>query len=255
MIHYEPRPNPSKVNFGGSRPLRDFFVLGLGLVVCVVVAYWLLGLAVEIVVPHISPSLEIRLGRAFNAAYLGSEDRAASARLKPRLDELVKGLPASARRLDYRLVVSNERTVNAVALPGGTILVYRGLLDELDSEAELSFVLAHELGHFYHRDHLKGLGRGLLLMLVSLPLSGETGFSGRHLGLIEMRFSQQQELAADRFGLDLVRLQTGDTSGAISFMRRLALETPGTEMSYYFASHPHPGERLARLEARLRETR
>ncbi|OPZ60606.1 MAG: hypothetical protein BWY87_00374 [Deltaproteobacteria bacterium ADurb.Bin510] len=36
-------------------------------------------------------------------------------------------------------------------------------------------------------------------------------------------------------------------------MRRLADETPGSELSYYFASHPHPGLRLARLEQRIEE--
>ncbi len=170
MIPYEPRPNPANVNVGESRPLKDFLVLSAGLAACVVLIYWLLGLAVEVGVPYISPQLEVRLGRAFNAAYLAQEDHAASRRLKPVLDELIKGLPASARRLDYRLVVSNESTVNAVALPGGTILVYRGLLDKLNSEAELSFVLAHELGHFYHRDHLKGLGRSLLVNILIIGM-------------------------------------------------------------------------------------
>jgi len=255
MIPYEPRPIRSNVNVSETGPLKDFFALSAGLIAVVVAVYFLLGLLVEIIVPQISPRLEVRLGQAFNQAYLTNADRAASARLQPVLDELIKGLPSSARRLDYRLVVANEKAVNAVALPGGTILVYRGLLDKLGGEDELSFVLGHELGHFYHRDHLKGLGRGLLVMLVSLPLAGETGFSGRELGLIEMRFSQQQELAADRFGFDLVRLQTGQTAGAVNFMLRLARETDASSLSYYFASHPHPAVRLAQLEARQREVR
>ena len=46
--------------------------------------------------------------------------------------------------------------MNAVALPGGNIVVFAGLLKEIKSENELAMILGHELGHFAHRDHLRG---------------------------------------------------------------------------------------------------
>ncbi len=42
------------------------------------------------------------------------------------------------------------------------MVVFTGLLEKMTSENELAFVLAHELGHYDHRDHLRGLGRAAL---------------------------------------------------------------------------------------------
>ena len=54
---------------------------------------------------------------------------------------------ASDRALPYEFVVLNNSTPNAWALPGGKIAVNRGLLVELDNEAELAAVLGHEIVH------------------------------------------------------------------------------------------------------------
>jgi Zn-dependent protease with chaperone function len=68
----------------------------------------------------------------------------------------VEGLP----KFSYKVSVHDQATVNAVALPGGNIIVFKGLLTELKSENEVAMILAHELGHYAHRDHLHGIGQG-----------------------------------------------------------------------------------------------
>ncbi len=65
------------------------------------------------------------------------------------------GLPP----IDYRFLLLKEKRPNAFAMPGGTTGLITGLLETLDNEIELAFVIAHELGHFHNRDHLSGLGR------------------------------------------------------------------------------------------------
>jgi len=68
-------------------------------------------------------------------------------------------------------------------------------------------VLAHELGHFANRDHLKGLGRGLILWIISAGILGQdnaiTDLAGRSLIGVQMKFSQAQETKADLFALEL----------------------------------------------------
>ena len=65
----------------------------------------------------------------------------------------------------FRVEVDDSGAANAMALPGGLIIVTQGLLDEVESENELAFVLGHELGHYRNRDHLRALGRGIVLAL------------------------------------------------------------------------------------------
>jgi predicted Zn-dependent protease len=64
----------------------------------------------------------------------------------------------------------------------------------------------------------------------------------------QARYSQEQETAADRFGLELLDKRYGHVGGATDFFRRMA-EKAGGNMPYLLASHPHPKARIAVLEA------
>jgi Zn-dependent protease with chaperone function len=90
------------------------------------------------------------------------------------LDGLAEDIPfnESSRQQDmqYKIHIIPDPRINAMALPGGNIVVFSALIKETGSENELAFVLAHELGHFANRDHLRGLGRRLLLLTASAAL-------------------------------------------------------------------------------------
>ena len=91
----------------------------------------------------------------------------------------------------FRVSVLDQSEPNAFAIPGGQIVITRGLLESVSSESELAFVLGHEIGHFKQRDHLRGLGRGIALVIAISALdlggaggahdllSGATGIAGR----------------------------------------------------------------------------
>jgi predicted Zn-dependent protease len=61
-------------------------------------------------------------------------------------------------------LMENEE-INAVALPGGNIVVFTGLVAQVESENELAMVLAHEMGHFTHRIIYAGWDADLVLPL------------------------------------------------------------------------------------------
>ncbi len=159
---------------------------------------------------------------------------------------------------DFRVGIWEDDSLNAFALPGGAILVTSALVEKMESENELAFVLGHELGHFYHRDHLKALGRGLLMNLLlslvgaggdeSLPLLGSTGL------LAERSFGRDQERAADRFGLKLLYLTYGHVGGGSDFFSKL----PDTEhsdraFSSFAQTHPVSNQRIYDLEVLARQ--
>ena len=74
----------------------------------------------------------------------------------------------SDRSLPYEFAVINNSTPNAWALPGGKIAINRGLLTELDSEAELAAVLGHEIVHAAARHSAQSVQRGALLQAAVL---------------------------------------------------------------------------------------
>jgi predicted Zn-dependent protease len=155
-----------------------------------------------------------------------------------------------------RVAIYEESTPNALAFPGGFIVVTTGLLDQVESENELAFVLAHELGHFHNRDHLRGIGRGVVFALALSAM----GFSGTDAAaqlaalsgqLAARGFDRDQEGDADRFGLALVQQEYGHVAGALDFFERLP--DPGSfvekQIVHYLATHPLDDDRIEALRA------
>jgi predicted Zn-dependent protease len=188
--------------------LAGLALVGLGLLA----AAWL---AVEAAVRWLPVSTEQRI--------FSSEDaEAGPAALDALLRRLARHWPENEYALAVGVVEADEP--NAFALPGGHLLVTRGLLEQAGSENELAFVLGHELGHLAGRDPLRALGRGLLVSLAFAALGGAegAGVAATAAELGELRFSREQERAADRFALALVAAEYGHVAGAADFLRRQA---------------------------------
>lgn len=159
------------------------------------------------------------------------------------------------QRLEYLPLVVDNEMFNAFALPGGTIVVFTGLLDEIDTDEELAFVLAHELGHFHGRDHLRGqgiqLGVGLLSLLLTGESSGANALAGSTVSLMRLQYSRAQEQAADLYAVNLLRKANLPTEGAVAFMEKTRGMDHRTTFESYFSTHPHTDDRLHYLKEAL----
>ena len=148
-----------------------------------------------------------------------------------------------------------DELANAMALPGGLIIVTQGLLDQVESENELAFVLGHELGHFKNRDHLRGLGRGAVLSLFfAVTLGGDAGGVGIKVADLTLRgFSRNQESDADAFGLSLVNAEYGHVDEAWRLFERWSIADDSIiNFVSYLSTHPEAGDRVSELEAQAR---
>lgn len=148
---------------------------------------------------------------------------------------------------DFRVVIADSEVANAMALPGGLIVVTTGLLDQVESENELAFVLGHELGHFKNRDQLRALGRGVALMLFFAAATGSdvSGLGIKVADLTLRGFSRKQESKADQFGLNIVNAEYGHVDEAWRLFERWGIEDnalPG--LAAYFSTHPDTGDRI-----------
>ena len=250
-MKFTPKPLREEVNVSPENPLREFFLLAGGILGAFLLVYVVLGFSLDFAIARIEPDLEDRLGALLLPALVAEKgDSPAEGRLQGLLDSLVEEMESVDRA--YRVHLVDSKEANALALPGGHIVVLSGLVREAASENELAMILGHELGHFQNRDHLRGLGRGLVLVFLSSLLFGAdsslAGVATSLLGGAEMRFSQRQELQADAWGLALLVRKYGHAGGATSFFRRLAEKEEGKELTYLFASHPFPRERVEVLE-------
>ncbi|NDY41747.1 M48 family metallopeptidase [Dissulfurirhabdus thermomarina] len=253
-MKFTPRLPDDTVNVSRTSPLAEFGTLVAGLLALLAAFYLVLGLAVDVAARHLPPDIEDWIGRRMHRP----NDIHPAPELQARLDALVAALPPGdpLRRRRFRVTILPSPEVNAFALPGGDIVVLTGLLEEVRSENELAMVLAHELGHFAHRDHLRALGRGLVASVAAALLFGTDSSVSDLVSRLSLPFhvtySQAQETEADEFALDLLTARYGHAGGATDFFRLLERKTSNPRFAYFLATHPAPGTRRRHLEALIR---
>ncbi len=163
----------------------------------------------------------------------------------------------SDRQLPYEFVVLNNSVPNAWALPGGKIAINRGLLTELDSEAELAAVLGHEIVHAAARHSAQQVTRGMLSQVAVLATAivvsdedyGALAVGGANLGaqLVNLRYGRDAERESDRYGMEYMARAGYDPSGAVDLQETFVRLSEGDNpdwLSGLFASHPPSQERL-----------
>lgn len=180
----------------------------------------------------------------------------------PRVERYVnevgqKIAAVSDRKLPYEFNVINSSVPNAWALPGGKIAINRGLLTELNSEAELAAVLGHEIIHAAARHSAQGAERNMLLqsalLATGIAVQGEDYAQliqmGAGLGsqLINTKYGRDAEREADYYGIEYMVRAGYDPQGAVNLQQTFVDMAEQNQSSWFaglFASHPASRERL-----------
>jgi predicted Zn-dependent protease len=159
--------------------------------------------------------------------------------------------------LPYDFRVVNDSTPNAFALPGGKIAITRGLLVDLENEAQLAAVLGHEIAHVTARHASQNLQRGILLSIGLQVLAHETsgisyGAFARQAGeiagaVLNNTYSQEQEREADRLGIDYMVKAFYNPRGAVELQQYFFVKSGKKETKWLeglFRTHPFSKERM-----------
>ena len=193
---------PEGINTSRQHPLKDFFILTLGVFGSIALCAFLLSLVAERLALYIPFSIETQLISSIDF----ESDADSDSEMQTYLDRLSTDL---LPHLDLEEGISiqvnyvNEPIENAYATLGGHITIYQGIIDLLPNENALAMVLAHEMAHIKHRDPIVALGRG---MVVGLFLTAITGMNtDRFVGnivtetgtLTLLGFNRDQERRAD----------------------------------------------------------
>ena len=182
--------------------------------------------------------------------------------IDPALTEYVSGVgnrlaKVSDRQLPYEFVVLNNSVPNAWALPGGKIAVNRGLLTELNSEAELAAVLGHEIVHAAARHSAKRMERSTLLqgvIVATAVVTSDSDYGGLAVGgagigaqLLNQSYGRGDELESDKYGMLYMSRAGYDPQGAVNLQKTFVRLNDGKEADWLtglFASHPPSQERV-----------
>ena len=250
---YKPKEIPEGINVTDVHPLVNFaYLLGTVVVVSGLV-YLGLGIIATQLVSHISPEMETKIGQQLLSTIpnISTESNSQEQEYLESLLTLVQK-PESNNSTPLTIHIQKNKYPNAAIIPGGHIIVTTALLEEAESENELAFVLAHELGHHIARDPLKGLGRSLVFLTVASVLgigTGNTDVVNITGSLTNLHYSRQQESAADVYALSAIVRFYGHGGGSLDFFERIQKENkdPRGKLSSYFSTHPLTQQRIERL--------
>ena len=154
------------------------------------------------------------------------------------------------KSFNFKVYLTGE--VNAFAMADGTVRVYSGLMD-LMNDAELLFVIGHEMGHVI-KDHSR---RKVVLAYATSALRKGLASQGNQIGqiagsvigsfaeqLTHAQFSQHEERQADQYGAAFLQAEGHDVSPAVSALNKLAVLA---KQHTFLSSHPDPEARARKL--------
>lgn len=164
---------------------------------------------------------------------------------------------STPRRVDYQFYVVNSPDINAFALPGGPVFITRGILLKMEKESELAGVLAHELGHINARHHAKFLektyGMSVLIGILGIALQGSDyastvmSLAQVSAGLLQLKFSRDQENEADALGVRFTYQSSYDPKGLLSMFEKFKSLERGMSVEW-LSTHPLPDTRIRNVQ-------
>ena len=209
----------------------------------------------------ISEPEEIKIGGDLAGIILGVAPLVKDGAKQRYINRLGRWIALHSDRPDlpWRFGIVETADVNAFSMPGGYVLITRGMFEKMRSESELAGVLAHEISHVVHKDHLAALQ-------TSLRNSAVTGFSEYATGggavgslvktaiinagkdLFTRGLNKDDEFDADRMGVVLAARAGFSPFGLVGVLQTLSAAADEKGYALMTKTHPLPVERIDRLD-------
>ena len=239
----------------GLRLRLTLYAAAAAIACCVFLYGWGIPLAARAVTPYVPLDWERGAGASALPLIVPEQSRCKD----PELQRVVDGVVARLAAADpgpysFRVHLSTLPVINAVALPGGDIVVFSGLLRRLDSPELLAAVLAHEMQHVTRRHATRRVieesSAGLLLTVVTGDLTGAALYGASAANNLAMLgYSRRDEEEADAGGFRMLVRAGIDPQNMVRFFEALKKTEGQVNVPKYLSTHPDLNDRIAKLKA------
>lgn len=181
--------------------------------------------------------------------------RAIAARLVPHAERF----NPRARQWKWEINLIGSRQINAFCMPGGKIVFYSGILDQLKlSDDEAAMVMGHEIAHALREHARERMAKSTLTQLGASVL-GELVGGGKYAGafrlggdMLTLKFSRSDETEADAVGLDLAARAGFDPRAGITLWQKMSAANRNAPLEF-LSTHPAGESRIKDIERHLPE--
>jgi len=175
---------------------------------------------------------------------------------------IINALPDHLQKSQWEVVLFEDDSANAFALPGGKIGVHTGLLKVAETPSQLATVLGHEVAHVLSRHGAERVsiqmatqtGLQVADVVSQQRIEGSTGrqmlMTGLGLGAqvgVMLPFSREHEEEADRLGLNLMASAGFDPRQSVQLWKNMANASSGNRPPEFLSTHPEPENRIIKL--------
>ena len=173
--------------------------------------------------------------------------------IKVLFDRLIE--QAGPHSLRFRLLFRDGGAIgaNAIALPGGTVIITDQLVKLAKSDEEIQGVLAHEIGHGELRHSLRQIYRVLGVAFMLSVIGGDSGqlvedVVAQAVALGNLSYTRRFEIEADHRSAELMVGMGQDPFAFIELLKRISKGQGATKKTNWFATHPSAFDRMANVK-------
>ncbi|PKG82173.1 peptidase M48 [Colwellia sp. 75C3] len=224
---------------------------------------------------NIDEAQEIQFGENMSAVLLGARPLYENKEINVYVNKVGMWLASNSSRpdLSWQFGVINSTAINAFAAPGGFVFITSGMLMQLENEAQLAAVLAHEISHITEQHHLNAIKEEANRSAIteSLFISAQAyqdntsandedknygiwakKVTGMAQNLYAKGLGRDDELQADQLGIRLLAKSGYDAFAYIDNLQVLAsIDADDSALALLYQTHPAPSQRLAALAEQL----
>jgi predicted Zn-dependent protease len=225
------------------------------------------------VTEQITPENEYYIGRATAAIILNDYNLYNEPNLTKYLNKICGAITINSEKPDlyngYYVAVLDSDEINAMATPGGHILITRGLLKCTSNEEELASVIAHEIAHIQKQHSISAIKtsrfKDLSLNVASLAINESDNDEAKQMmsvfgdsvddvvsSLVLNGFSQEQEFEADSYALELLN-NAGYNPHSIVNMLKTLEQNQANHKRGFVKTHPEPKKRIKKIQNELKK--
>ena len=216
---------------------------------------WVLPALGNLIVKKIPVTWEVKIGQNFKKYFVSEFNKCEEKELNEKLVLIKNKLENTIQDSNYKydITIVDFDMVNAFALPGGEIVIFRGLIEKSNRPEELAGVLAHEIQHIEQRHFTKILVKELSIHVLIAIMIGNSEVVNTVVmsanTLRSLAYRRSEESSADTEGLKMLVDARIDPGGMIDFFKILESEHGEIEgYNKYISTHPDTEDRIGKLD-------